>query len=160
MDVIVGVGVKPLKGDLFTSKAQTLVNTVNCVGVMGKGIALGFRQRFPEMHSEYVRLCELGQVQLGRPYLWAPLLPPWVLNFPTKDHWRENSSLDAIIEGLVYLESSTTRSGGSLRLRSRHSAPGWAASNGVSSVRRCTSTWTDSISLSSCTGRRMRQRIS
>ncbi len=97
-------GVTPLVGDLFASNAQTLVNTVNCVGVMGKGIALGFRKRFPEMHREYVHKCERGEVQLGRPYLWASVLPPWVLNFPTKGHWRENSKLEAIVEGLVYLE--------------------------------------------------------
>lgn len=91
-------------GNIFDSTAQTLVNTVNCVGVMGKGIALGFRQRFPEMHREYVALCARGEVQLGRPYLWRSLVRPWVLNFPTKHHWRENSSLEAITAGLEYLE--------------------------------------------------------
>lgn len=95
----------PLVGDLFASRAQTLVNTVNCVGVMGKGIALGFKQRFPDMYREYVRMCERGEVRLGRPYLWSAVLPPRVLNFPTKDHWRSNSSLDAIVEGLEYLEA-------------------------------------------------------
>lgn len=96
--------VTPMIGDIFKSRAQTFVNTVNCVGVMGKGIALGFKQRFPAMHREYVALCELGEVKLGRPYLWKSTVPPWVLNFPTKDHWRENSSLEAIIAGLEYLE--------------------------------------------------------
>src|SRR5688572_30552826 len=70
---------------------------------MGKGIALGFRKQFPEMHREYVRMCERGEVKLGRPYLWQSIVPPWVLNFPTKDHWRENSSLEAIVAGLEYL---------------------------------------------------------
>jgi O-acetyl-ADP-ribose deacetylase (regulator of RNase III) len=96
--------VTPMIGDIFESSAQTLVNTVNCVGVMGKGIALGFRERFPEMHREYVQLCDRGEVKLGRPYLWKAMLPPWVLNFPTKDHWRENSSLEAIVAGLEYIE--------------------------------------------------------
>lgn len=96
--------VKPLVGDLFESEAQTLVNTVNTVGVMGKGIALEFRRRFPEMHREYVRLCDEGKVQLGRPYLWATILPPWVLNFPTKKHWRSPARLTDIIAGLRYLE--------------------------------------------------------
>jgi O-acetyl-ADP-ribose deacetylase (regulator of RNase III) len=95
--------VKPMVGDLFDSRAQTLVNTVNCVGVMGKGIALGFRQRFPEMYNEYVGKCQRGEVHLGRPYLWTPVIPPWVLNFPTKDHWRSTARLDAIVEGLEYL---------------------------------------------------------
>jgi O-acetyl-ADP-ribose deacetylase (regulator of RNase III)/uncharacterized protein YwgA len=98
--------VTPLVGDLFASSAQTLVNTVNCVGVMGKGIALGFRERFPEMYRDYVKLCSREEVKLGRPYLWAPLIPPWVLNFPTKDHWRSNARLDAIVEGLEYLEAN------------------------------------------------------
>lgn len=91
------------QGDIFESSAQTLVNTVNCVGVMGKGIALGFRKRFPEMHREYVELCARGEVKLGRPYLWKSTVVPWVLNFPTKDHWRESSSLEAIEAGLEYL---------------------------------------------------------
>ncbi|HET9757791.1 MAG TPA: macro domain-containing protein [Candidatus Limnocylindrales bacterium] len=91
-------------GDLFLSSAQTLVNTVNCVGVMGKGVALGFRQRFPDMYREYAQMCERGEVKLGRPYLWRSVVAPWVLNFPTKNHWRENSSLSAIVAGLEYLE--------------------------------------------------------
>jgi len=50
------------KGDMFSSKAQTLVNTVNCVGVMGKGVALAFKERFPDMYKEYVRLCDAKRV--------------------------------------------------------------------------------------------------
>lgn len=93
-----------LIGDLFNSKAQTLVNTVNCVGVMGKGIALEFKKRFPEMFEDYVRRCRAGEVKLGQPYLYRQLLPPWILNFPTKDHWRSVSRLSDIVRGLVYLE--------------------------------------------------------
>lgn len=92
-----------VKGDLFKSKAQTLVNTVNCVGIMGKGVALGFKKRFPEMFAEYVRRCEAGEVQLGQPYLYRSLLPPWVLNFPTKDHWRSVARLSDITNGLDFL---------------------------------------------------------
>ena len=90
-------------GDIFASKAQTLVNTVNCVGVMGKGVALGFKQRFPEMYKDYVRRCERGQVRLGQPYIYKQLVEPWVLNFPTKDHWRAVSRLSDIVAGLEYL---------------------------------------------------------
>lgn len=89
-------------GDLFESKAQTLVNTVNCVGVMGKGIAAGFKRRFPEMYEDYVARCERGEMRLGRPQLWRGTTP-WVLNFPTKDHWRSVSRLHDIEEGLEYL---------------------------------------------------------
>ena len=95
--------VKVLIGDIFESKAQTLVNTVNIVGVMGKGIALGFRKRFPEMYEDYVRRCERREVQLRRPYIYRQLTPPHIINFPTKDHWRSVSKLDDVIEGLRYL---------------------------------------------------------
>jgi O-acetyl-ADP-ribose deacetylase (regulator of RNase III)/uncharacterized protein YwgA len=96
--------VKVLIGDMFKSKAQTLVNTVNCVGIMGKGIALEFKKRFPEMHEDYVRRCEAKEVKLGQPYLYRSLLLPWILNFPTKDHWRSVSRLEDIVRGLRYLE--------------------------------------------------------
>jgi len=92
-------------GDIHKSKAQTLVNTVNCIGVMGKGVALGFKKRFPDMYDDYVRRCREGKVRLGRPYLYRPPAPPWVLNFPTKEHWRSVARLQDIIEGLEYLES-------------------------------------------------------
>jgi O-acetyl-ADP-ribose deacetylase (regulator of RNase III)/uncharacterized protein YwgA len=91
-------------GDLFKSGAQTLVNTVNCVGVMGKGVALAFKQHFPEMYKEYVRLCDAKKVHLGEPYLYKQFAGPWVLNFPTKDHWRSVSRLSDIIAGLEFLE--------------------------------------------------------
>lgn len=95
--------VEVLVGDIFQSKAQTLVNTVNTVGVMGKGIALEFRKRFPQMYEDYRRRCEAGEVRLGRPYLYRTLIPPWILNFPTKEHWRSVTRLDSVIEGLEYL---------------------------------------------------------
>lgn len=95
--------VRVLLGDLFSSKAQTLVNTVNCVGVMGKGIALEFKNRFPDMYKDYLERCKKKEIQLGRPYLYKTLLTPWVLNFPTKDHWRSVSRLEDIVRGLEYL---------------------------------------------------------
>jgi O-acetyl-ADP-ribose deacetylase (regulator of RNase III)/uncharacterized protein YwgA len=96
--------VRVLIGDIFESQAQTWVNTVNCVGVMGKGIALGFKRRFPEMYRDYVERCKRGEVELGRPYLYRYVIPPWILNFPTKDHWRSVSKLSDIVAGLQYLE--------------------------------------------------------
>lgn len=90
-------------GDIFESKAQTLVNTVNCVGVMGKGIALEFKKRFPDMFRDYQERCARKEVKLGRPYLYKPLFLPWILNFPTKEHWRSVSRLKDIIKGLEYL---------------------------------------------------------
>jgi uncharacterized protein YwgA/O-acetyl-ADP-ribose deacetylase (regulator of RNase III) len=94
-----------LIGDMFESGAQTLVNTVNTVGVMGKGIALEFRKRFPEMYEDYVRRCARHMVRLGEPYLYGRITPPNIINFPTKDHWRSVSRLDDIINGLQHLES-------------------------------------------------------
>jgi O-acetyl-ADP-ribose deacetylase (regulator of RNase III)/uncharacterized protein YwgA len=94
-----------LVGDLFQSGAQTLVNTVNCVGVMGKGVALEFKKRFPDMHEDYVARCAANQVRLGEPYLFRRPEPPWVLNFPTKGHWRAVSRLSDIVAGLEYLEN-------------------------------------------------------
>lgn len=96
--------IRALVGNLFDSDAQTLVNTVNCVGVMGKGVALEFKKRFPDMYDDYVERCSRGQVRLGEPYLYARLFPPSVLNFPTKDHWRSVSKLSDIVAGLIFLE--------------------------------------------------------
>ncbi len=97
--------VSVLIGDIFESGAQTLVNTVNTVGVMGKGIALGFRQRFPEMYEDYVRRCARHTVRLGEPYLYRRITPPNIINFPTKDHWRSVSRLSDIVKGLQSLKS-------------------------------------------------------
>ena len=91
-------------GDMFASEAQTLINTVNCVGVMGKGVALEFKNRFPEMFKDYARLCDAKRVHLGEPYLYKQFSAPWILNFPTKDHWRSVSNIADIVKGLEYLE--------------------------------------------------------
>lgn len=97
--------IKVITGDMFQSPAQTIVNTVNCVGVMGKGIALEFKKRFPEMFEDYAARCLRGEVKLGQPYLFKRSVKPWIINFPTKDHWRGVSSLQDIVEGLEYLKS-------------------------------------------------------
>jgi O-acetyl-ADP-ribose deacetylase (regulator of RNase III)/uncharacterized protein YwgA len=95
--------VNVLTGDLFASKAQTLVNTVNCVGVMGKGVALEFKNRFPEMFADYAARCERGEVKLGKPYLFKASPGRWILNFPTKNHWRSLSRIEDIENGLKYV---------------------------------------------------------
>lgn len=96
--------IKVLVGDLFESECQALVNTVNTVGIMGKGIALEFKKRFPDMFRDYEKRCAEGKVKLGEPYLYKRLTPPWILNFPTKQHWRSVSKLSDIVRGLKYLE--------------------------------------------------------
>jgi len=93
---------KALIGDMFKSDADTLVNTVNCVGVMGKGVALKFKQQFPEMYEDYVDRCARKAVRLGEPYVYEDKSGIKILNFPTKDHWRSASRLIDIENGLSY----------------------------------------------------------
>jgi len=97
------VEVKIVIGDIFKSKAQTLVNTVNCVGVMGKGLALEFKNRFPDMFKDYYIRCQNKEVYLEKPYLFKRLILPWILIFPTKEHWRSTSNISDIEKGLQYL---------------------------------------------------------
>ena len=98
--------IRVLSADLFKSRAQTWVNTVNCVGIMGKGIALEFKRRFPEMFADYQVRCSEGQVRLGAPYLYKNRVEPWILNFPTKFHWRQVTNLKDIISGSEFLEGT------------------------------------------------------
>lgn len=90
-------------GNIFESKATTLVNTVNCVGVMGKGIALEFKNKYPEMYKEYVHLCANNLVKPGVPYLYQDLFGTSIINFPTKDHWKSPSKLSYIVSGLKWI---------------------------------------------------------
>jgi O-acetyl-ADP-ribose deacetylase (regulator of RNase III)/uncharacterized protein YwgA len=94
---------RALIGDLFESRAQTLVNTVNCVGVMGKGVAEQFKLRFPGMFDDYKIRTERKAVRLGEPYLYRDQSGARIINFPTKDHWRSPSRLADIEQGLDYL---------------------------------------------------------
>jgi O-acetyl-ADP-ribose deacetylase (regulator of RNase III) len=102
-----------VEGDLFDSPAQVLVNTVNTVGVMGKGIAQRFKRACPDMFRDYQALCEAGELKVGR--LWLYRGPErWVLNFPTKKHWRTPSRPEYIEAGLqrfveMYAEAGITQ---------------------------------------------------
>lgn len=87
-------------GNIFESKCTTIVNTVNCVGVMGKGIALEFKKRYPSMYHDYVQKCDTGEVRPGRPFVYQNSDGTKILNFPTKDHWRSPSRLSYVIDGL------------------------------------------------------------
>ena len=98
-------------GNIFESKCSTIVNTVNCVGVMGKGIALEFKKRYPEMFSDYVKKCNLGLVKTGLPYVFDNGDGMKILNFPTKDHWRMPSKLSFVIEGLDWFVENYERYG-------------------------------------------------
>src|SRR5205807_1442065 len=93
-------------GNLLDADAEALVNTVNTVGVMGKGIALMFKEAFPENFKAYERACKEKRVQLGKMFVTERedlLGPKWIINFPTKGHWKYPSQIKWIEEGLADL---------------------------------------------------------
>ncbi len=94
---------KALIGDIFESEMKTLVNTVNCVGVMGKGIAQIVKTKYPKMFDDYARRCAMNEVRLGEPYHYSDLTGVSIVNFPTKQHWRAATRLSDIENGLDYL---------------------------------------------------------
>jgi len=90
-----------IRGNIFTSDAQSLVNTVNCVGVMGAGIALEFKYRYPEMFNRYVEFCKAGTMQIGLLYIYdIPRTARKVINFPTKRDWKHPSKKEYLEKGL------------------------------------------------------------
>ncbi len=92
-----------MRGDILRSEAEALVNTVNCVGVMGRGIALQFKRAFPANFGAYAAACGRGEVVPGRMFVFETgrLVPPrYIINFPTKRHWRGKSRLEDIESGL------------------------------------------------------------
>ena len=103
-------------GDLFDSKCDALVNTVNCVGVMGAGIALSFKKRFPEMFKEYQIWCRRKRREPGDIFVWSNGDLPVVINLATKDHWRAPSRYEWIDTGLSNLRNELDRSHASCAL--------------------------------------------
>ena len=90
-------------GNLFEAQTEALVNTVNCVGVMGKGIALQFKQAFPENFKDYAQACNKGKVRIGKMFVYrtdSMFHPKYIINFPTKRHWKVTSRLEDIELGL------------------------------------------------------------
>lgn len=95
--------IREAHGNLLAADVDALVNTVNTVGVMGKGIALQFKRAYPEMFREYARAARAGELSTGRMQVWetdAATGPRFVINFPTKRHWRSPSSLEYVTSGL------------------------------------------------------------
>lgn len=90
---------------MFDSQFDIRVNTVNCVGVMGAGVALAFKRRYPEMFLDYKTACEANEVKPGKLYIWHKTNAEWVINFPTKRDWREKSRYSDIAEGLKTLKT-------------------------------------------------------
>ncbi len=89
-------------GDLFLEDAQALVNPVNCVGVMGAGLALAFKKKYPRNFQDYKRICDRGELRPGQ-ILSYQENGVTIYNFPTKDHWKDPSKLEYITEGLASL---------------------------------------------------------
>ncbi|HDS1698732.1 MULTISPECIES: type II toxin-antitoxin system antitoxin DNA ADP-ribosyl glycohydrolase DarG [Pseudomonas] len=92
-----------MQGNLLEAKAEALVNTVNTVGVMGKGIALMFKERFVENYRQYAAACKAKEVVTGKMFVTEVREldgPRWIVNFPTKRHWRSPSQIGWIVEGL------------------------------------------------------------
>ena len=102
------------QGDIIEADAEALVNTVNCVGVSGRGIALQFRKAFPENFKKYAAACDRGEVQPGRMFVFETgtlTNPRYIINFPTKRHWRGKSRLQDIESGLdALVQEVRTRS--------------------------------------------------
>jgi len=96
-------------GNLLESSADAVVNTVNCVGVMGKGLALQVKQSYPAVFKRYAADCKKGLVQLGRVHIVdrQSLEPPFfIINFPTKGHWKARSNFEDIRLGLKSLRQT------------------------------------------------------
>lgn len=96
--------VTEITGNIFASECQTLVNTVNCNGVMGAGIALEFKLRHPKMFDQYAEHCKKGRIDIGKLWLYKPPQDAgdrrWVLNFPTKRNWKMPSRWEYLEKGL------------------------------------------------------------
>ena len=91
------------QGNILESEAEALVNTVNTYGVMGKGIAMQFQRAFPDMAKEYAKACKREEVVVGKMHVWKNVMfssPKFIINFPTKQHWRNPSKMEYIRAGL------------------------------------------------------------
>ncbi|MEA5583638.1 macro domain-containing protein [Nodularia harveyana UHCC-0300] len=102
------------QGNLLEEKAEALVNTVNNVGVMGKGIALQFKQAYPENFRQYEKACRAGEVEPGKMFTVSTgslFNPRYIINFPTKRHWKSKSKIEDIKTGLVALVAEIQKLG-------------------------------------------------
>lgn len=98
--------IQAAKGNLLAADVEALVNAVNCVGVMGRGIALQFREAFPGNYAAYKAICDRGELRPGKMFVFdlqCETHPRLIINFPTKRHWRDRSRLGDIQAGMVSL---------------------------------------------------------
>ena len=107
-------------GNLLQADVEALVNTVNCDGLMGKGIALQFKQAWPDNFDAYAKACRAKEVRPGQMFIWETgrmVNPRYIINFPTKRHWREKALIEDIRSGLRALVAGVHRLGiGSIAL--------------------------------------------
>ncbi len=91
-------------GNILTDESDAIVNTVNCVGVMGKGLALQFKKAYPDNFTKYKTACSKGLINPGKMFVTQHsdlVSTQWIINFPTKKHWKGDSKIDYIEQGLV-----------------------------------------------------------
>lgn len=91
------------QGDIFESSCEVIVNSINCVGVMGGGLALAFKKKFPEHFETYKKMCQNGEIKVGELYVIDGDEKHKILLFPTKIHWRNPSLMEYVVDGLKYL---------------------------------------------------------
>src|SRR4030067_3226047 len=116
--------IKIIKGNILEQKTEAIVNTVNCVGVMGRGIALSFREAYPENYRAYKKACDKGEVVPGRMFVHIAgdiFSKKYIIYFPTKRHWKGKSRIEDIQSGLADLVSVIKE----LRIKSGTIAPLW-----------------------------------
>lgn len=96
-----------INGNIFNSHCEAITNTINCYGAMGKCLALQFKQKYPAMFKNYVTEYKNNNIKVGKMWIWENPLnnPKWIVNFPTKDHWKHPSKIEYIIEGLIDLRT-------------------------------------------------------
>lgn len=102
--------IKYTQGDIFESKCQAIINTVNCEGKMGKGLAYQFKKKFPEMEQDYVKVCLKGELYPGKLHIYQEK-NFLIINFPTKNKWREKSKIEYIVIGLRKLKEEIIKKG-------------------------------------------------
>jgi len=98
--------IKLVTGNLLKADAEAIVNTVNTVGIMGKGVALQFKQAYPDNYDAYRKACDHHEVQLGKMFIFSTdklVNPKYIINFPTKRHWKGKSRMEDIEAGLIAL---------------------------------------------------------
>lgn len=108
--------IKFVTGDFFEYDADIRINTVNCVGVMGAGVALLFKNKYPDMFNEYLKACQNKEVQPGKPHVWQDndiFSKTTIINFPTKVHWKNPSEYEYIEKGLIWLKNYLSDKGNS-----------------------------------------------